>query len=231
MVNSLDVRLTLSLCIPVAIIYLAVFTKNFATNFAPLWTAFFGISFAIQDPVKEFVSACVFLFAQHAYDKNDLVVLEEQKNRKLVVSEIYLMHTSFEPVERGKDIHIPHSKLSGDCIENLSRLASAVLSPISVLLHLDPTKNPPTGDDMSDFQGHVDTHVQHHPSRFYETPTLTLVPIKDEDLVENGIQVEFKVKRKIPRKFYKENKEFRNEVLRFLRGLLRDNGFGPPCPN
>lgn len=242
-VNSLDVRLTIFLCIPVAIIYVAIFTKNFATNFAPLWTAFFGISFAIQDPVKEFVSACVFVFAQHAYDKNDLVVLDEDKDVKLVVKKIYLMHTSFEPVEGGKDIHIPHSKLSSDCIQNLSRLAQKLKGgdPISVILRFDPKlerlivddpKSERRDDDkieaaLEGIQKDVDTYVLHlkNPNHFYESPTLNLISVKDEDLFSSGIEVEFKVKRKNAGYAYKDNKKFRNDLLQFIRRKLRDKGF------
>jgi hypothetical protein len=145
------------------------------------------------------------VLAQHPYDKNDLVVLSEEKDLTLIVREIYLMHTSFEPVDGGKDIHIPHSKLSSDCIENWSRLAQSYgapnpkgdPSPISVVLHLDPQKKLPNHQDIWELQEDINEFVQDPPSRFYKTPTLTCVPIKEEDLMESGIKVEFRLKRKV----------------------------------
>jgi hypothetical protein len=135
-----------------------------------------------------------------------LVGLDEDTGVKLVVKKIYLMHTAFEPVEGGKDIHIPHSKLSSDCIQNWSRLAQKTKGgdPISVVLRFDPRMQPPSDIDMKDIQSKVEViqllvndHVLKHPSHFYESPELSLVPIKDEDLFESGIQVEFRVKRKV----------------------------------
>jgi len=138
------------------------------------------------------------VFVQHPYDKGDLIILpSEQNDLKLVVKQIYLMHTSFEPVGRGKDIHIPHSKLSSDCIENWSRLAQADHSPFSVVLHLDPKSTLPSLHDMWELQADVTKYVQVHPSRFYKSPQLSLVPIEEEDLMESGINVEFKTKRKV----------------------------------
>jgi hypothetical protein len=138
------------------------------------------------------------VFVQHPYDKGDLIILpSEQKDLKLVVTQIYLMHTSFEPVEKGKDIHIPHSKLSSDYIENWSRLAQADPSPVSVVLHLDPKSTLPNLQEMWELQADVTKYVQDHPSRFYKSPELTRVPIKEEDLMESGINVEFKTKRKV----------------------------------
>jgi hypothetical protein len=160
------------------------------------------------------------VFGQHPYDKGDLVVLpSEQKDLKLVVEEIYLMHTSFQPVERGKDIHIPHSKLSSDCIENWTRLAQADKwsrcapagqwskpkgdqSPISVVIHLDPQKKLPLRQDMWDLKGDITKYCRARPSRYYFTPTLTRVPIKDKDLIESGIKVEFPLKRKVQYTLY-----------------------------
>jgi len=131
------------------------------------------------------------------------VVLDEDKDVKLVVKKIYLMHTSFEPVEGGKDIHIPHSKLSSDCIQNLSRLAQKLNGgePISVVLRFDPKWKQRSDHKMEgileDIKKEVDRHVLEHPSHFYESPNLTLMPVKDEDLFSSGIEVEFKVKRKV----------------------------------
>jgi hypothetical protein len=174
------------------IIKAAIFTKNFITNFTPLWTAFFGISFAVQDPVKEFVSACVFVFAQHPYDLGDLVVLEGEKDHKLVVRDIYLMHSTFEPVGGGKEIHIPHCKLATECIENLSRRPQSLWP---VVLQLD--KKPPS-DILKELNKEVTATFQlpdYQARRFYDIQELTLVPIKEEESVEKGILVEFRVKR------------------------------------
>jgi hypothetical protein len=128
------------------------------------------------------------------------VGLDEDKDVKLVVTQINLMHTSFEPVEGGKDIHIPNSKLSSDCIQNWSRLSQKLKrgDPISVVLRLDPKMRLPSDTDMKVFQARVDEYVRdHNPSHFYESLQLALVPIKDEDLFESGLQVEFTVKRKV----------------------------------
>jgi small-conductance mechanosensitive channel len=210
----------------------AIFTKDFAVYFSPLWTAFFGISFAIQDPVKEFVSACIFVFAQHPYDVGDLVILEDEKDLKLVATEIYLMHTTFQPVGGGKEYHIPHTKLSKECIENLCRPDSH----ISVVLHLkfkeipqniekmkmkrkiqkrlkrklkkevskiqdSETEDSETDDSETDDSETEDSepnafkHYQKHQTlRLYKMPRVTLAAVKEEDFVEGGIQVEFKVK-------------------------------------
>jgi hypothetical protein len=142
-------------------------------------------------------------------------VLSEENDLKLVVENIYLMHTSFQPVEGGKDIHIPHSKLNSDCIENWSRLAQVEKankrskpqgdqsrskedrSPISVVIHLDPQKMLPRFHHMLDLKKYITKYCRDHPSRYYFTPILTIVPIKDEDLIESGIKVEFPLKRKV----------------------------------
>jgi small-conductance mechanosensitive channel len=90
----------------------AIFTKNLGNSLIPVWTAFTGVSFAIQDPVKELISNCIFVFAQHPYDVGDWVVLDqEEKNQRLIVSSIYLTHTTFIRVDNGKFVHIPHATL------------------------------------------------------------------------------------------------------------------------
>jgi small-conductance mechanosensitive channel len=198
----------------------AIFTKNFVTYFSPLWTAFFGISFAIQDPVKEFVSACIFVFAQHPYDVGDLVILEEEKDAKLVVTEISLMHTTFQPVGSGKEYHIPHTKLSKECIENICRPDSH----ISVML---PLKFDKITQKIKEGVEHIQKHLiieletevlkvmesrteaskreasetaafedyqKHQTLRLYKMPVVTYVPVKEGDFVEGGVLVDFQVK-------------------------------------
>lgn len=197
---------------------MAIFTTNFATFFAPLWTAFFGISFAIQDPVKEFVSACIFVLAQHPYDVGDLVILEDEKNLKLVVKEISLMHTTFQPVEGGKQYHVPHTKLSKECIENFCRPDSH----ISVALQLKFKNLPPNIEKFvhniqSGLKVELDKEVRkiedleteasktsafedyekHQILRLYDMPKVTLAQFKDEEFVEGGIHVEFTVKSQV----------------------------------
>jgi small-conductance mechanosensitive channel len=208
----------------------AIFTKDFVPYFSSLWTAFFGISFAIQDPVKEFVSACIFVFAQHPYDVGDLVILEDEKDLKLVATEIYLMHTTFQPVGGGREYHIPHTKLSKECIANFCKPDSH----ISVVLHLKFDKIPQKIEERikeiedckkkihGDLERDLETEVskiedskteaskneaskteafkdyqKRQTLRLYEMPEVTHVPVKEEDFVEEGVQVEFKVKSQV----------------------------------
>lgn len=55
---------------------------------------------------------------KHPYDVGDHVVLKE---RQLIVQDIYLTYTTFRSVENGVVIHIPHSEVRKECIENWSR--------------------------------------------------------------------------------------------------------------
>jgi small-conductance mechanosensitive channel len=68
--------------------------------------------------VQEFLAACIFVFVKHPYDVGDHVVLKE---RQLIVQDIYLTYTTFRRVENGVVIHIPHSEVRKECIENWSR--------------------------------------------------------------------------------------------------------------
>jgi small-conductance mechanosensitive channel len=201
----------------------AIFTKDFVTYFSSLWTAFFGISFAIQDPVKEFVSACIFVFAQHPYDVGDLVILEDDKDLKLVATEIYLMHTTFQPVGGGREYHIPQTKLSKECIENLCRPNSH----ISVVLHhkFDQIQQN-FGEDIKLIQKKLEHDLEievskiedpkpeaskkeasetvffkdyqtHQTLRLYEPPKVIHVSVKEEDFVEVGVQVDFQVRSQV----------------------------------
>ena len=68
------------------------------------------------------MNSCVFVFAKHAYDVGDFVLV---KDRKLVVKRIFLTHTNFEqvenPEERGKCVQISHGPLSAEVIVNWTR--------------------------------------------------------------------------------------------------------------
>lgn len=161
------------------------------------------------------------MFAQHPYDVGDLVILEEEKDAKLVVTEISLMHTTFQPVGSGKEYHIPHTKLSKECIENLCRPDSH----ISVML---PLKFNTITQNIKDGIGciqkqlilELETEVlkvmesrteaskekaseafkdyqKHQTLRLYKMPVVTHVPVKEGDFVEGGVQVDFQVKAQV----------------------------------
>jgi hypothetical protein len=179
----------------------------------------------------------------------DLVILEDEKDLKLVATEIYLMHTTFQPVGGGKEYHIPHTKLSKECIENLCRPDSH----ISVVLHLkfkeiphnienirrkiqkglkrklkkevskiedSETEDSETEDsEPEDFK-----HYQKHQTlKLYKMPRVTLAPVKEEDFVEGGIQVEFKVKPQVhPLILFRINVEAKlPRLLGFLEHSIR----------
>ena len=230
---------------------MAIFTKDFVPDFSSLWTAFFGLSFAIQDPVKEFVSACIFVFAQHPYDVGDLVILEDEKDLKLVATEIYLMHTTFEPAGGGREYHIPHTKLSKECIQNFCRPDSHIW----VVLHLKFDKalhkieesmkeiEKRVGKIHEDLKKKLETEVskiedsmtgasekeafkdyrKRQTLRLYEMPEVTHVPVKEEDFVEVGVRVEFKVKSQVcPLILYRINIEAKlPRLLGFLGRSIR----------
>jgi small-conductance mechanosensitive channel len=75
--------------------------------------------------VAEFVNACVFVFAKHAYDVGDLV---EAKSKKLIVKDIHLTHTNFQEVREGEGadatgmvVQISHTSLATEVITNWTR--------------------------------------------------------------------------------------------------------------
>ena len=104
-------------------IKVAFFVKDPGNYLIPLWTTFSGLSFALSGTVQEFVSSCVFVFAQHPYDVNDWVKVMDGDNKtmKLKVKDIRLMNTTFHRKDESNIVLIPHNKISKERIENLSR--------------------------------------------------------------------------------------------------------------
>ena len=81
-----------------------------------------GLAFAFSGSVAEFVNATVFCFGKHPYDVGDFI---EIKDKKYVVSKIYLTHTQFEQVQnehvRGLVCQMSHASLQTEPITNWTR--------------------------------------------------------------------------------------------------------------
>jgi hypothetical protein len=109
------------------------------------------------------------------------------------------MHTTFERVDNERVVHIPHSKIGKECIENLSRTR---MFSHNVVLPLEPKNAPP---DISELQGKLAKYCLENKALlaallFHEMPKVSL---KDEDVGEKGkkskssIQIEFRMKRRV----------------------------------
>ncbi|KAE9381095.1 hypothetical protein N431DRAFT_476004 [Stipitochalara longipes BDJ] len=124
-VDDLDVIISLVYFLIIAtLIVVCFFVKNPGTYLTLFWASFAGLSFAFQGPAQEFVSACIFVFSQHPYDINDWVkIMNGDKDTlpNLKVMEIRLLNTTFRYADNRKVVSIPHSRLSKERIENLSR--------------------------------------------------------------------------------------------------------------
>jgi small-conductance mechanosensitive channel len=101
------------------------FNQTWVTDSKALWTGITGLGFALNGTIAEFVSACVFVFAKHAYDVGDLV---EAKTKKLIVQDIHLTHTNFVEIREGDSadatgmvVQIAHAALASEAITNWTR--------------------------------------------------------------------------------------------------------------
>jgi len=108
---------------------------------------------------------------------------------ELIVKKVHLTHTIFQCANSGKIIHIPHSKLGEDYIENLSRTSRYfVRSVIEMGCMIDE-------EEMTAFNHHVKDHLQSEEDsilRYHHMPVFSRVPIKPEDVEAMGIQVVFR---------------------------------------
>ena len=146
--------------------------------------------------MKSFTDACAFIFLQHPYDVGDWVIWGKEKDLRLIVMEIHLQHTTFECVESGRTVHIPHAEICGGYIENLSRTSKHFVA--SFTLHVDHSIDQMAIESFQkDTLNHLllsDPGEKLPILRYHHMPEISLVPIKPEDSEVNGIRVDFRRK-------------------------------------
>jgi len=219
-VRELGFVVSIFLCLVIGLVYASFFVKDPSSFLTPLWTTVAGLSFAIQGPVKAFTDACVFVFAQHPYDIGDWIRWGKEKELKLVVDEIHLMHTTFHCVHSGKMIQIPHSEISAGYIENLSRTSKQYVK--SVELQTEQTMDQ---DAVQRIKNDLIKELSDEKLpilRYHHMPEISTAPTKPERVDETAIRIQFCRRQGIPDRTFKEEEQCREKVMGIIRKSIRN---------
>ena len=83
-----------------------------------------GVSFALGRTIHKFLSGCIFIFFEHAYDIGDRVEvynLQSNSSTSATVTRISVLYTVFRRVDNGKDLQLSNDRLNLIRIENVTR--------------------------------------------------------------------------------------------------------------
>ncbi|KAL7903701.1 Mechanosensitive ion channel domain-containing protein [Trichoderma velutinum] len=115
---ALNEVLLFAVTLIIIFIFLSFLNSSLLTTVATAGTVLLSLSFVFSVTAQEFLGSCIFLFAKHPYDVNDLVVITDVEMR---VERISLLYTTFTHTDSMQTVQIPNIILNGLWINNITR--------------------------------------------------------------------------------------------------------------